>query len=362
MSDDDEEYDVKPINSPNKTNKVKNLESGIDDEDEYYFDAKQESLNLASAKDTGNFIRLEIPTGARLNFDQVTAAGTTKDLDGTSFTVYYIEMSCSTASPNKWTVYRRYNQFRKISDVLRADGCFVPVLPPRKMLMASTMDTIKSRKTALDTWIRGVMEQFEKTKGAKDPQKNPSFISFLTDEPNCPPQNLTQVFPSHLDNESDTKSNSNSTGAKSAKGGAYARVGIHDFELVRVIGKGSFGKVTLVRKKDEGSLYAMKVLSKPNIVKRKQIEHTRTERRILGTINHPFIVRLHYAFQTDNKLYFVLDYAAGGELFFHLSRMKKFPENMARFYSAEITMALDELHKHVCFYYHIIILLYNIRE
>lgn len=119
-----------------------------------------------------------------------------------------------------------------------------------------------------------------------------------------------------------------------------------DFDLVRVIGKGSFGKVSLVRKISDGRLYAMKVLSKPNIIKRKQVEHTRTERRILGNINHPFIVKLHYAFQTEKKLFFVLDYAAGGELFYHLSRMKKFPEHMAKFYAAEITMALDTLHQH----------------
>jgi serum/glucocorticoid-regulated kinase 2 len=73
-------------------------------------------------------------------------------------------------------------------------------------------------------------------------------------------------------------------------------VSLEDFELVRVIGKGSFGKVTLVRKKNDQKLYAMKVLSKPNIIKRKQVEHTKTERRVLGTIKHPFIVRLHYAF------------------------------------------------------------------
>jgi serine/threonine protein kinase len=124
-------------------------------------------------------------------------------------------------------------------------------------------------------------------------------------------------------------------------------VSLEDFELVKVIGKGSFGKVTLVRKKNDQKLYAMKVLSKPNIVKRKQVEHTKTERRILGTLNHPFIVKLHYAFQTEEKLYFVLDYAAGGELFFHLSRLKKFPENATKFYSAEITLALEALHEHV---------------
>lgn len=125
---------------------------------------------------------------------------------------------------------------------------------------------------------------------------------------------------------------------------------LDDFELVKVIGKGSFGKVTLVRKKSDSKLYAMKVLSKSDIVKRKQVEHTRTERKVLGSINHPFIVRLHYAFQTEEKLYFVLDYAAGGELFFHLSRVKKFSEAATRFYCAELTLALDELHAHSVVY------------
>ena len=74
-----------------------------------------------------------------------------------------------------------------------------------------------------------------------------------------------------------------------------------DFTLIKVIGKGSFGKVTLVRKISDSKLYAMKVLSKPNIVRRKQVEHTRTERRVLGTINHPNIVKLHYAFQVSSQ-------------------------------------------------------------
>lgn len=119
---------------------------------------------------------------------------------------------------------------------------------------------------------------------------------------------------------------------------------------MKVIGKGSFGKVTLVRKKTDQNLYAMKVLLKSNIVKRRQVEHTKAERRILETINHPFIARLHYAFQTQEKLFFVLDYAAGGELFFHLSRMKKFPEHVTRFYCAEITLALEALHGFVRYF------------
>ena len=127
-------------------------------------------------------------------------------------------------------------------------------------------------------------------------------------------------------------------------------MGIDDFEVIRVLGTGSFGKVSLVKKKSDQKLYAMKVLNKSNIIIRKQVEHTNTERRVLGTINHPFIVKLYYAFQTEDRLFFVLDFAAGGELFFHLSRLKKFPEPMARFYTAEIVMALETLHDHSIIY------------
>lgn len=122
------------------------------------------------------------------------------------------------------------------------------------------------------------------------------------------------------------------------------KTSLDDFELLKIIGKGSYGKVTLVRKKETGRLFAMKSLSKPNVKRRNQVEHTKTERRVLGRTKHPFIVHLHYAFQTKHKLYFVLDYCPGGELFFHLSRMEKFPEHMARFYAAEISLALGHLH------------------
>ena len=102
--------------------------------------------------------------------------------------------------------------------------------------------------------------------------------------------------------------------------------------------------MTLVKKKQGGKYYAMKVLAKAHLEKSKQVEHTRTERRVLGCINHPFIVSMHYAWTTDAKVYFVLDYCPGGELFFHLSQRKKLPEYMARFYAAEITLALEHLH------------------
>lgn len=118
--------------------------------------------------------------------------------------------------------------------------------------------------------------------------------------------------------------------------------------LLRVLGKGSFGKVVLVQKqsgKERGSLFAMKILKKTHLVKRRQIERTRTERKVLSAVNHPFIMKLHYAFQSEDKLYLVLDYCPGGELFFHLSRYRRFPERVARFYGAELLLAIGHLHK-----------------
>ncbi|CAN0080614.1 unnamed protein product, partial [Scytosiphon promiscuus] len=123
-----------------------------------------------------------------------------------------------------------------------------------------------------------------------------------------------------------------------------ARPSIDDFSSLRVLGKGSYGKVVLVRRKSTGVLYAMKILKKGDVVRKRQVERTKIERRVLGNVEHPFLMRLHYAFQTDNKLYLVLDYCPGGELFFHLSRYKRFPEGVVRFYAAELVLALKHLH------------------
>lgn len=122
------------------------------------------------------------------------------------------------------------------------------------------------------------------------------------------------------------------------------KVCIDDFDLLKVIGKGSFGKVMMVRKKDDNMIYAMKVLRKEAIIARKQVAHTKAEKSILQKIYHPFIVKLNYAFQTDEKLYMVLDYVNGGELFFHLKKEVKFSEERVRFYAAEIALALNHLH------------------
>ena len=118
-----------------------------------------------------------------------------------------------------------------------------------------------------------------------------------------------------------------------------------DFEKIKVLGKGSYGKVFLVRQKGrEGDLFAMKVLKKDELIKRKQVDHTKAERRILQRVKHPFVVGLYSAFQTAEKLFFVLHYCPGGELFFYLQNLGGFPEHIVRFYASNILLGLEALH------------------
>ena len=121
-------------------------------------------------------------------------------------------------------------------------------------------------------------------------------------------------------------------------------INLECFQVEKQLGKGTFGKVMLVRKKDNGKVFAMKIIKKALIEKYKHVDHTKTERKVLGELNHPFLVKLRYAFQSKTKLYMVMDFISGGELFYHLKRSKIFSVDRARFYTAEILIALEYLH------------------
>lgn len=127
------------------------------------------------------------------------------------------------------------------------------------------------------------------------------------------------------------------------------RVGPEDFQLLKVLGKGGYGKVFQVRKttgNDTGKIFAMKVLQKATIVRnQKDTAHTKAERNILEAVKSPFICDLLYAFQTGGKLYLILEYLSGGELFMHLEREGMFMENVAKFYLSEIVVSLEHLHQ-----------------
>ena len=122
-------------------------------------------------------------------------------------------------------------------------------------------------------------------------------------------------------------------------------VAVNDFKLIKVIGRGSYGKVCLVQFKKTNDLYAMKSLKKDVLLDEDQVESTLLEKDILQSINYPFLVGMVFCFQTEERVYFVLPFIQGGELFKHLRQNKYFSEDKVKFYAAIIGLSLEYLHK-----------------
>jgi serum/glucocorticoid-regulated kinase 3 len=227
-------------------------------------------------------------------------------------------------------------------------GMRLPLLPPKKIIGAFEPEFLAKRQFELGQWLDHLLsshaaDPLRDTDSfpsmGVNPHENEDILRFLTYKADQPPFPVEPPIMYHA-----PSSAMNHVPFLSRHPVKSRRVCLADFKMIQVIGRGSFGKVVLVVHIESKQLFAMKILNKANIVKRKQVEHTQTERRVLVYAKHPFIVGLHFAFHTPQRLYFVLDYCPGGELFYHLTRMKKLPEHMACFYAAEITCALDHLH------------------
>ena len=122
-------------------------------------------------------------------------------------------------------------------------------------------------------------------------------------------------------------------------------VKLEDFKVLKVIGRGSFGKVCLVEYLPTHETYAMKSLKKDILIEQEQIENTLLEKEILQTIDYPLLCGLVFCFQTEERIYFVMPFLSGGELFQHLRKARTFSEEKVRFYGAQIALALEYLHK-----------------
>uniref|UniRef100_A0A7N4PUZ5 Serum/glucocorticoid regulated kinase family member 3 n=1 Tax=Sarcophilus harrisii TaxID=9305 RepID=A0A7N4PUZ5_SARHA len=212
------------------------------------------------------------------------------------FTVYKVLVS---VGRNEWFVFRRYAEFDKLYNTLKKQFPTMTMKIPAKRIFGDNFDPdfIKQRRAGLNEFIQNLVRHPELC-------NHPDVRAFLQmDSPRH------QSDPSEDEDER------------------------------------SIQKVLLAKRKLDGKFYAVKVLQKKIVLKRKEQKHIMAERNVLlKNVKHPFLVGLHYSFQTTEKLYFVLDFVNGGELFFHLQRERSFPEHRARFYAAEIASALGYLH------------------
>ena len=274
---------------------------------------------------------------------------------GGSFAVYLVNVILQSTGL-RWVIEKRYSQFQnlkrtlqeKCPEVLTED---VIASFPKKVLFNLNEHVLQQRQEMLTGFLCGLVNV--------DPQP-PELLNFLQVANNVTlslsRNGLLRLRSSVGGVAGGGRSTSCSSAGSFSAGLSGKPPSIQDFKLIRVIGKGSFGKVFLVSSSStsssssssstESEVYAMKVLRKADVVKRHQVEHTKTERRILAEISHPFILSLRLAFQTSDRLYLLTDFCPGGELFFHLKKMKSFPEGWVRFYAAQISLALEHLHQH----------------
>lgn len=131
--------------------------------------------------------------------------------------------------------------------------------------------------------------------------------------------------------------------------GLRGKIGLESFDIIKVLGRGCMGKVMLVTFKPTSQLFALKSIHKSSVVRNQEVEHTRSERDILVTLSrlkHPFLIQLHFSFQTTTELFLVMDYYPGGDLATQLARNHRFSLDRARFYAAEMILGIEELHAH----------------
>lgn len=251
---------------------------------------------------------------------------------------------------------KRYSHFRELHKNLRRTYATVGKLyfPPKKFFMSLSLRVIEQRREAIETYINAVLTlrprpvevvQFLSTGSSslesEEEDGNSTDgaargVDLVTAPKHVQSTSKTLAAPSRF-------SESHSLVPEDAE---THMVTMQDFEILKMLGKGSFGRVYMARERGaDGKIYAMKVLRKSELVKRNQVGHTVMERKIMSSIDHPFIVGLKYSFQTATKLVMVSDYCCGGEIFFHLKKFRSFSEAMVRFYAAELVAAIGHLHE-----------------
>ncbi|KAI5932179.1 RAC-beta serine/threonine-protein kinase [Manis javanica] len=273
--------------------------------------------------------------------------------------------ACHTATMNEVSVIKEgwlhkrgeyIKTWRPRYFLLKSDGSFIgykerpeapdQTLPPLNNFSVAECQLMKTERPRPNTFVIRCLQWttvIERTFHVDSPDEREEWMRAIQMVANS----LKQRVPGEDPMDYKCGSPSDSSAAEEmevAVSKARAKVTMNDFDYLKLLGKGTFGKVILVREKATGHYYAMKILRKEVIIAKDEVAHTVTESRVLQNTRYPFLTALKYAFQTHDRLCFVMEYANGGELFFHLSRERVFTEERARFYGAEIVSALEYLH------------------
>ncbi|GAB9469199.1 Agc protein kinase [Globisporangium polare] len=259
--------------------------------------------------------------------------------DGKRYTVFQVYVHYQNGRVTM--LEKRYSHFRELHKLLRHKYAAVSKMyfPPKKFFMSLSLHVIEQRREGIENYMNAVLTLRPR------PVELAQFLSGgqgLSGDEDLEADLFTDI--SHLRGGNSAAQPPAATAANASSANSQL-VTMTDFEILKMLGKGSFGKVYMVKRKVSGEILAMKVLRKAELVKRSQVNHTMTERRIMSSVDHPFIVPLRFAFQTQSKLVMISDYMCGGEIFFHLKKFRSFSEAMVRFYAAELVSAIGHLHE-----------------
>ena len=185
-----------------------------------------------------------------------------------------------------------------------------------------------------------VTQKKEKKKDYSFSKMDPKFLIDTADFIN---QNLKEIS---ANSEKDIKEEKKLRNTLFSRHKTVKSVELNDFQIIKVLGRGTFGKVCLVQYKPTKEYYAMKSLKKDVLLDMDQVQSTILEKKILQSLDHPFLVGMVFCFQTEERIYFIMPFIRGGELFQHLRTEKFFKEDKARFYAASMGLALEYLHNH----------------
>lgn len=250
------------------------------------------------------------------------------------------------------------NQNLKIKDIKDKISCKTVKInkdtninKSRGISKTKTIDNFDIRKLINHSQIKDRLSRQSSKKNFSSKKSNQKIKSYKSEEINesksYSTKGLIKIKKTKSINQfrMNNKSEVINKSKKKIKINAEEKINLSKFESLGILGKGSFGEVYLVQKIDTKKKYAMKVLNKNKILSQNLIKYVRVERNVLSITNHPFIVKLYFAFQTMNRLFLILEYCPGGDLSKHLLFEKKFCESRAKFYICEVLLALENLHK-----------------